>query len=63
MGNNYCSGRRDKLGEAGRYSNHMMQVYKTEMAIKYHDIKDDAREKYEDARFHYKAKKQQQELT
>ena len=60
---NYCASKRDKLDHASRLSKHMMSVYRTELRNKYHDIKQEARDKYEVAKFHYKVRHHKQTFT
>jgi len=54
---NQCSGRREKLQKAGRVSRHLIHQYKEDLKSRYEGWRDEAREKYEDARFRYRLKK------
>lgn len=54
---NQCASKRDKVDKAGRYSRHMISKYREDLGAKYQDWKEEAREKYEDAKFQYKLKK------
>lgn len=56
MGNS-CTGKREKMDKASRYGKHLAITYKHTIQRKYTDIKEDAREKYEEAKFQYKLQK------
>lgn len=49
MGN--CTGRRDKVGTASRYGRHIMSKYSQDISEKCNEMRSEAQEKYEDAKF------------
>jgi hypothetical protein len=58
MGNQYCSGRREKVTEAKNMSKFLLKKYTAEAKFMWQDAKEQVREKYEEAKFNYKVKKQ-----
>eukprot|EP00347_Sterkiella_histriomuscorum_P012085 403369949 len=54
---NHCTGKREKMEKAGRYSKHLAVEFKKSMSIKYQDFREDAREKYEARMLNYKLQK------
>ena len=52
-----CTGKREKLDRAGRYTKHLAVTYKQDLSEKYANFKEDAREKYEHKMFNYRIQK------
>lgn len=51
---NQCTGKREKMAKAGRYSKHLASEFKKSMSQKYSDFREDYREKSEARALYYK---------
>jgi hypothetical protein len=62
MGN--CAGRRDgKVSSNTKYTRRVIEKYREDLSCKYTDLKSEAKEKYEDAKFQYRIKKSKSTAT
>ena len=54
---NACTGKREKLDKAGRYTKHLAGYYKKQLSESYTAYREDYREKYEDRMLKYRIQK------